>query len=94
MSYLSNMFEMSRLAFEANWVISLRMMKFAAGDRHALREMQTMVAEKVEIAGRLAIENAFALASGKPFEAVNASTVSEYRKAVQANRRRLLRKTR
>lgn len=85
--------DMSRLAFEANFVIGLRMMKLAAGGQAAATEAQLMVMEKINTANALAVENAFALASGKSLHAVGKHSVAKYRRAVKANHRRLTRKS-
>ncbi|MDH6265382.1 hypothetical protein M2360_000763 [Rhizobium sp. SG_E_25_P2] len=82
---------MMQLAFESNLVIGLRMITLGAGGQKAATEAQLMVSEKLQLAGLLAIENAFALAQGKSLESTQARSVSRYLRAVRANRRRLLR---
>jgi hypothetical protein len=84
--------DMSRLAFEANFVIGLRMMKLASGGPAAASEAQLMVMEKIRTASTLAIENSFALATGKSLHSVGKSSIAKYRKAVKANHTRLIRK--
>lgn len=84
-------FDLSRLAFESNMVIGLRMMTFAAGGAKATSEMQLMTAEKLQAASAVMIDNAFALASGKSMESIGRSTVAHYRRKVRANHRRLSR---
>jgi len=69
------------LAFEAQRVIGLRMMKMAAGGRAAGREAERMVTEK----GEALTEAATILATGGSPEAV----VRRYRTRVRANERRL-----
>lgn len=83
--------DISRLAFEANFVIGLRMMKLAAGGQAAANEAQLMVMEKINTANTLAIENAFALATGKSLQSVGKSSIAKYRRAVRANHKRLSR---
>lgn len=83
--------DLSRLAFEANFVIGLRMMKLAAGGQDAAAEAQLMVMEKVRTANALALENTFALATGKSLHSVGKSSIAKYRRAVKANHRRLTR---
>lgn len=83
--------DLSRLAFEANFVIGLRMMKLAAGGQEAAAEAQLMVMEKVRTANALALDNAFALAAGKSLHSVGKSSIAKYRRAVKANHRRLTR---
>jgi hypothetical protein len=84
-------FDLSRLAFESNMVIGLRMMTLAAGDGKALREAQLMTSEKMQAAAAIMVENAFALASGKSMESIGRSSIAHYRKKVRANQRRLSR---
>jgi hypothetical protein len=69
------------LAFEAQRVIGLRVMKMAAGGPAAGREAERMVAEK----GEAMAEAATILATGGSPEAV----VRHYRTRVRANERRL-----
>ena len=69
------------LAFEAQRVIGLRVMKMAAGGPAAGREAERMVAEK----GETMAEAATILATGGSPEAV----VRHYRTRVRANERRL-----
>jgi hypothetical protein len=83
--------DMSRLAFEANFVIGLRMMKLAAGGQAAATEAQLMVTEKINTVNALAVENAFAIATGKSLHSVGKSSIAKYRKAVRANHKRLSR---
>jgi len=82
---------MSRLAFEANFVIGLRMMKLAAGGEAAASEAHLMVMEKINTANTLAMENTFALATGKSLHSVGKSSIAKYRRAVRANHKRLSR---
>ena len=86
------LFDLSLLAVEANVVVGLRMMKLASGGPKAAAEAQLMVAEKIGLANRLAVENAFALATGRSLGSVHKSTVAKYTRAVRANRKRLTRK--
>jgi hypothetical protein len=85
--------DMSRLAFESNFVIGLRMMKLAAGGQAAASEAQLMVMEKINTANALAVENAFALATGKSLHSVGKKSIAKYRMAVRANHKRLSRTT-
>ena len=82
-------FDLSRLAFESNMVIGLRMMTLAAGGPRAISEASLMTSEKLQAASSVMIDGAFALASGKSMESVGKSTVAHYRKKVLANHRRL-----
>lgn len=88
---LSLFFDLARLAFEANMVVGLRMMKLAVGDSKAIRESHLMVTEKLQAAAAIMIDSAFAFASGKSMDAISRKTVSHYRRKVRANHRRLSR---
>lgn len=79
------------LAYEASSVVLLRMLTMTFGGPAARSEAQRMVEEKVKAA--LALQ-ALALTGGlgPTPDAMATKTVSHYRKAVRANRRRLLEK--
>lgn len=73
----------TRLAWESQQVIALRVMKLAAGGPAAAAEMHLMTMEKLE---------ALAHESGRILlGATHASVIQRYRKRVRANRRRLTR---
>ncbi|HYE46005.1 MAG TPA: hypothetical protein VEA44_09570 [Caulobacter sp.] len=82
-------FDAWQLAFEANTVIGLRLMKAAAGGAAAELEASRMISEKltaaVELQGQLMTA---ALTGGHA--AAPAKAVAMYRRKVRANRRRLL----
>ena len=92
-SPFSMFMDLSRLALESNMVIGMRMMRLATGDAKAMAEAQLMITEKIQTAGNLAIENSFALASGKSFDSVSRSSIAKYSKVVRANHNRLSRKS-
>ena len=71
----------SMLAWEAQQVVALRLLKFARGGPAASREAKRMVTEKVLAFGEAAAKVATGSTAG--------SVVKGYRKKVQANRRRL-----
>ena len=73
----------ARLAFEANDVIGLRLMRLAAGGASAQAEAQLMVSEKAFAA----LEAAGVLAAGGSA----ADVIRGYRKKVRANARRMRR---
>jgi len=82
----------ARLSLQAQCVIALRMMRLAQGGALAAREAHRMVAEKV-IAGGEAQAGAFlALASHAGDRAVRRAATRPYRRAICANRRRLVRR--
>ena len=72
-----------RLALESNRVIALRMAKLAAGGKRARGEASRMVTEKISEAWGAGVT----MMSGGS----NAKVISQYRKRVAANRRRLSR---
>lgn len=76
------------LGAEAQGVIALRMMKFAAGGPAAAAEAQLMVAEKVRAASELQAQVAASVLRGRGHTAP-ARAVASYRRKVAANRRRL-----
>jgi hypothetical protein len=90
-SPFSMFMDLSRLAYESNMVIGMRLMRLAAGDHRAMAEAQLMVTEKIQTAGALAIENSIALVSGKSFDSVSRSSIAKYSKVVRANHKRLSR---
>ncbi|MBV9973892.1 MAG: hypothetical protein JO105_00715 [Hyphomicrobiales bacterium] len=69
------------LAFEAQQVVALRMMKLALGDAKSSKEAYRMVREKASAAGEAGLK----IATG----ASGHSIVKHYRRKVRANRRRL-----
>ena len=77
-------YSLSRLAFEANNVIALRMMKLMLGSKRAARrEARLMVSEKVDAA----FKASRSLIGGASAEEI----VGQYRKRVAANAKRLSR---
>ncbi|MDB5524654.1 MAG: hypothetical protein JWM58_2417 [Rhizobium sp.] len=90
-SPFSMFMDLSRLAFESNMVIGMRMMHLATGDSKAMAEAHLMISEKIQTASSLAIENSFALASGKSLDSVSRSSIAKYSKVVRANHKRLSR---
>ena len=69
------------LAFEANGVIALRMMKLMRGGRRARREAQLMVNEKIHAA----VEASASLMAGASVDQI----VHRYRRHVAVNAKRL-----
>ncbi len=78
------------LGAEANGVIALRMMKFAAGGPAAAAEAELMVAEKLRAAAETQAQVMASVLSGRGHLAP-ARAVAGYRRKVRANRRRLTR---
>src|SRR6476469_2327640 len=69
------------LAFEANGVVALRLMKLARGDRNARREAELMISEKIHAA----FEATASLMAGASADEI----VRRYRRHVAANAKRL-----
>jgi len=69
------------LAFEANGVIALRLMKLMRGGRSARREAELMVSEKI----RAACEATASLMAGASGDDI----IHQYRRRVTANAKRL-----
>ena len=80
-----------RLGAEAQSVMALRLMRLAAGGAVAQREAIRMVTEKGTAAGSAGLVAVTALATGKSQQAAGRKALSQYRKRVGANRRRLSR---
>lgn len=77
------------LAFEAQQVIGLRMLRLAAGGAPATREFQRMLVEKVHAAAEIGGTAAAAIVTGKNGAAVAQGVIRGYRTRVGKNRRRL-----
>ena len=73
--------DMTMLAFEAQGVITQRMMMFAMGGPKVQAEAQRMVTEKVLAAGEAAMQ----IATG----ATHGAVIEGYRRKIRANARRL-----
>ncbi len=82
-------FETSQMAFEAQEVVAMRLMKIGRGDAAASAEAQQMVVEKTLAIGEawMAATGA-AMRNGSP-ESVAAAFLRPYRKRERANKRRL-----
>jgi hypothetical protein len=76
------------LGAEAQGVIALRMMKFAAGGAAAAAEAELMVSEKLRAAAETQTQVMTSLMTGRGHLAP-ARAVAGYRRKVRANRRRL-----
>lgn len=84
-------FETSRMAFEAQEVVAMRLTKIGRGDAAASVEAQQMVMEKTLVIGEawMAATGA-AIRNGSP-QSVASAFLGPYRKRVRANRQRLSR---
>jgi len=76
------------LGIEAAQVITLRMIKLAAGGKAAKAEAKRMVAEKIKANSNLAVR-ALSGGLGSTPQDVAKKTANHYRRKVRANRKRL-----
>ena len=79
----------SLLAFEAQTVVGLRMLRLAGGGVGAQQELHRMVAEKGDAAVMAGMDVALAFVAGRPAPEIARQAITGYRKRVRANRRRL-----
>jgi len=86
---MQNWFEAAQFGADMQRVMTLRMMRMAAGGPHAAAEAQRMVSEKVAACGEAQIAMMIALATGRSLHATAKAGHRPYRKRVRANRRRL-----
>ena len=77
------------LAFEAQQVIAIRMMRIAVGGALAERELQRMISEKALAASQAGFEAVLSLTGGKSSTAIAHGAIRGYRTRVRKNRRRL-----
>lgn len=80
------------LAFEAQLVIGLRMLRLMAGGARAEAEVIRMTSEKSTAAAETLLDAAAAAVAGKSGDAIARQTIRGYRSRVGANRRRLTRR--
>jgi hypothetical protein len=84
--------DMARLGMESSSVIGLRMMQAASGSADSQKEAVLMVSEKAKAAWDVQFLLARSLLAGQGHLAPS-RTVALYRRRVQANHRRLTRKS-
>ena len=91
LQYWQGYFRLLQIAWDANAVVAMRMMRLASGGALAQREMQRMVAEKglAMTEAQLAAASKVMMGAGVAGATKSASDV--YRRKVRANRRRLSR---
>jgi hypothetical protein len=85
-------FKSVQLGFEAQSVIALRMMRFAAGGDTAQREARRMITDKIAAAVEMQAVAASGIASGHPDAVVAGKVLGILKKRVRANKRRLSRR--
>ena len=79
----------ARLGFEAQHVITLRLMRLAGGGASGIAEGQRMVTEKMPALVEAQVGAATELAKGRRPEAAARKAIRVYKKRVGANKRRL-----
>jgi hypothetical protein len=84
--------EAAEFGFEAQSVMTMRLMKIAAGGPSGAAEFTRMVSEKFAAAAAAQRAGAIALASGESVEAAANLALAPVRSSVRANHRRLLRR--
>lgn len=89
-SWMALSMQSAQLGFDAQRVIGLRMMCFAAGGPLAQTEAQRMIVEKSAALLEAQMTIATALATGRGHNAAK-SVLNGYRRKVRANHRRLVR---
>jgi hypothetical protein len=83
--------DLMSLGVEASEVMTLRLLKLAAGGAAATAEAERMVSEKLQAAAEVQAD-AFAAALKGEHRRTPRRALAHYRKKVRANRRRLSRK--
>ena len=91
--WLSLSLKAFQLGIEAQSVIALRMLSFAAGGANAQAEANRMVTEKILAAVEAQTAAAVAAMRGSKTHVVAGKAVNAYGKRIRANRRRLSRKS-
>lgn len=93
MKLWNNWFELSvqatQLAFEAQNVITLRMVRMAGGGQRGHSEARRMITEKISAAGEAQVAGAAAACAGGNGHTVTKKVVNVYKKRVRKNARRL-----
>jgi hypothetical protein len=80
----------ARLAWDAQAVIALRLMKLGSGGAKARSEAQRMVAEKFAALAEAQARAATAVMTGQSGQRATRKVLSVYQKRVSRNRRRLV----
>jgi hypothetical protein len=81
-----------RFGFEVQSVISLRLMKIAAGGAESNAEVTRMVTEKVKALAEAQTAGAVALTQGKSIKTASKRAMTPIKRSVRANHRRLTKK--
>jgi hypothetical protein len=91
-SWLKLSFETMQFGFDAQRVIALRIMRFAAGGAAGQNESYRMVAEKIAAVGEAQTVAAIAIAAGQKNKVIAKKVVGVFKRRVRANKRRLSRR--
>jgi hypothetical protein len=81
-----------QLGFDAQNVVALRMMRFAAGDARGQNEARRMVTEKIAAGAEAQAIAALGIITGQKDTIVTGRVLRLLQKRVRANKRRLSRK--
>jgi hypothetical protein len=90
--WLSLTFKTMQLGFDAQNVIALRMMRFAAGGPGGQNEARRMVTEKIAAGVQTQLTAVSGIMTGKKDTVVAGNILRVLQKRVRANKRRLSRK--
>jgi hypothetical protein len=85
-------FETARLAFAAQHVIALRLIRLAAGGAAARTEFQNMTTDKMAAMAQAGAAATAAAIAGGDSAAIARKVLRTYKKRVDANKRRLSRR--
>ena len=92
--WLSVAINATRLAFETQQVIALRMAALAMGGRSGNREAKLMVSEKIAALSEAGFAASLLAFTGRGPPAITADVVRRYRKRVRGNAKRLSKRSR
>ncbi len=84
----------AQFAYEAQWVVALRMLQLAEGGPLAAAEAQRMITEKFAALAAAQTAGALALATGATPSGAATRALAPVKRRVRANRRRLTRRRR
>lgn len=90
--WLAVTFKAMRLGFDAQNIIALRMMRFAAGGVRGQNEARRMVTEKIAAVVEAQTRAVSSIITGHKDSVVAGKVIRVLRKRVRANKRRLHRK--
>lgn len=90
--WLELTFKTMQLGFDAQNVIALRMMRFAAGGARGQNEARRMVTEKIAAGGQAQLTAVSGIITGQKDTVVAGKVLRGLRKQVRANKRRLSRR--